>query len=96
MDFDQEIIEALSRRLGFLKFFVFLVFLIIFVRLFYLQVVKGDYFFDLSQNNRIKIQEIPAPRGVIYDRNGKVLKQPPSFDVSLLYSGINQQGNYPC
>ena len=91
MDFDQEIIEALSRRLGFLKFFVFLVFLIIFVRLFYLQVVKGDYFFDLSENNRIKIQEIPSPRGVIYDRNGRVLaNNTPSFDVSLLYSGIKQ------
>ena len=91
MDFDQEIIEALSRRLSLLKFVVFLAFLMIFVRLFYLQVIKGDYFFDLSENNRIKIQEIPAPRGVIYDRNGRVLAtNKPSFDVSLLYSGIKQ------
>ena len=79
MDFDQEIIEALSRRLSFLKFFVFLVFLTIFVRLFYLQVVKGDYFFDLSENNRIKIQEIPAPRGVIYDRNGQDSRKQHAF-----------------
>ena len=91
MDFDQEITETLSRRLSFLKFFIFLVFLIIFVRLFYLQVIKGDYFFDLSENNRIKVQEIPAPRGVIYDRNGKILaNNTSSFDVSLLYSGIKQ------
>ena len=91
MNFDQEITETLSQRFGIFRFFVLLFFLIIFVRLFYLQIIRGNYFFDLSENNRIKIQEIPAPRGIIYDRGGRVLaNNTASFDISLLYSGTSQ------
>lgn len=91
IDFDQEITAALSPRFRFLKFIVMFFFAAIVIRLWYLQIFKGDYFFDLSENNRIKIQEIPAPRGIIYDRNGKVLvNNIPSFDISLLYSGEKQ------
>ena len=90
MDIDQEITQILSRRLTILYFLLFLAFLVFFVRLWDLQVLKGDYFFELSENNRIKIQEIIAPRGALYDRNYTFLaNNTPSFDVSLLYQGIN-------
>jgi len=90
MDFDQEITQTLSRRLTVLYFLLFFAFLVFFVRLWDLQVLKGDYFFELSENNRIKIQEIIAPRGAIYDRNYTALaNNTPSFDVSLLYQGIS-------
>jgi penicillin-binding protein 2 len=57
---------------------------LIFVRLWYLQILKGDYFKNLSENNRIRIQEIDAPRGLLYDRNGiSLVDGYPSFDVSL-------------
>jgi len=59
-------------------------FVIIFARLWYLQILKGDYFKNLSENNRIRIQEIAAPRGLLYDRNGiSLVDGYPSFDVSL-------------
>ena len=48
-------------------------FFIIFVRLFHLQIVNGEENRKLADGNRIQIKVIHAPRGVIYDRNGKVL-----------------------
>lgn len=58
-------------------FFLFLIlissFLVLFFRLFWLQVIKGHYYRVLSDENRIKIQELTAPRGVIYDYKNNVL-----------------------
>jgi len=47
----------------------------IFLRLFDLQVVEGTHLRELADSNRIKVKVIHAPRGVIYDRNGKVLAE---------------------
>ena len=49
----------------------------LFTRLFYLQVVRHDYFSDLSQGNRIRIEPIPPPRGLILDRNGDAARTEP-------------------
>jgi penicillin-binding protein 2 len=88
MDFDQEITQNLSPRARFLYCFLLVGFIIILGRLWELQVLRGDYFFDLSENNRMKMQEIPAPRGCVYDRQGRILvSNLPSFDISLLREG---------
>lgn len=50
--------------------FFFLVFAVLFLRAFFLQVVKGEYFRELSNQNRTKTITIHAPRGIIFDRNG--------------------------
>lgn len=44
-------------------------------RLFHLQVVKGGENRELADSNRIQVKVIHAQRGVIYDRNGKILAQ---------------------
>ncbi len=51
------------------------VFVIVAFRLFFLQVVKGKYFFLRSQRNAIRIIPEHALRGNILDRNGTVLVQ---------------------
>ncbi len=48
-------------------------FFIIFLRLFHLQIVEGKSNRDLADGNRIQIRVIHAPRGVIFDRDGKIL-----------------------
>lgn len=54
------------------------------VRLVWLQVVQYDYFADLSQGNRIKIEPIPPNRGLILDRNGLPLAtNAPSYQLEL-------------
>ena len=38
-----------------------------------LQIFQGSYYSQLADSNRIRTYIIPAPRGVIFDRNGKPL-----------------------
>jgi penicillin-binding protein 2 len=39
----------------------------------YVQIVRGDYYFAQSENNRIRSVRINAPRGYVLDRNGAIL-----------------------
>ncbi len=41
----------------------------------YLQVMQGQYYFGLAENNRIRTDYVKAPRGIIYDRNNNPLVQ---------------------
>lgn len=50
-----------------------LLFTVIFIRLFNLTVVKGEYYQKLSSGNRVKEHIFPAPRGIITDRAGEIL-----------------------
>jgi penicillin-binding protein 2 len=55
------------------------------VRLSYLQVVRHDYYLELSQGNRVRLDPIPASRGVIIDRNGNVLaNNEPAYQLELI------------
>jgi penicillin-binding protein 2 len=54
-------------------------------RLVWLQVVRYDYFADLSQGNRVRIEPLPAPRGIIYDRQGLILAEnQPAYQLELV------------
>jgi len=56
-------------------------------RLFHLQILRGDYFREISAQNHIRIVMNPAPRGLIRDRNGEVLvDNVPSFRISIVPS----------
>jgi penicillin-binding protein 2 len=62
-----------------------LAFTVLAARLWHLQIVKGRNFKRLSYENRLRIVKVPAPRGIIYDRNGKPLvKNSPYYSVSLM------------
>lgn len=62
-----------SNRGYFLPLVFIILFLILFVKLFFLQIVEGYYYRYLSDNNRTKSVVIHAPRGIIFDRNGAPL-----------------------
>ena len=54
-------------------------------RLFYLQVLKHDYYAELSQGNRVRTDPIPPSRGLIFDRHGVVLAENlPAFQLELV------------
>lgn len=75
----------LERRLAVFALVLILSFLALSSRLAYLQVAKADYYSELSQQNRLRILTISAPRGNIYDRYGQILAtNRPSFAVSLM------------
>ncbi len=72
----------LEGRFFFSSIVIVLIFGILTVRLWHLQIYKGDFYRKISENNRIRRIEIPAQRGLIYDRNGKiVLGNRPFFDL---------------
>ncbi len=54
-------------------------------RLFYLQVLKHEYYTTLSQGNRIRTDPVPPSRGLILDRHGVVLADNlPAFQIELV------------
>lgn len=54
------------------------------LRLWILQVVNGAELRQFSEQNSIRETKIPAPRGIVYDRNGEVLVENlPGFEVNL-------------
>src|SRR5215469_14000864 len=54
-------------------------------RLVLLQVVRHDYYSDLSQGNRVRTEPIPAARGLILDRNGEVVaSNQPAYQLELV------------
>jgi len=60
-------------RLAIATGFVLFMFLVLFVRFFYLQVVKHEQLHTLAEANRISIVPVVPNRGIIVDRNGIVL-----------------------
>jgi penicillin-binding protein 2 len=62
-----------------------LVLAVLLIRIWYLQIYMGDYYLQLSENNRVRRIEIPAPRGMLYDRFGKImLGNRPFYDLVLI------------
>ncbi len=57
-------------------------FLFIYAVLIYYQVIRGGYYYNLSEKNRLRMFVINAPRGVIYDFNNEVIADNrPSINV---------------
>ncbi|OPL18265.1 MAG: hypothetical protein AVO35_05295 [Candidatus Aegiribacteria sp. MLS_C] len=89
-----------SERKGWVHFVYLAVVLILFLlmgaRLFYLQIVRGDYYRGLSSQNHIRVVIKPAPRGLINDRNGVVLADSrPSFIVTAVPSEFDTSRTGP-
>ena len=77
--------DIFSGRLKALSVVVVLVIVVLIARMGYLQVYDGDYYASLADGNRIRLVPAVAPRGTMYDRNGKLLvTNHPGFTVSLL------------
>ncbi|HTZ18269.1 MAG TPA: penicillin-binding protein 2 [Dissulfurispiraceae bacterium] len=61
-------------------------FAVICLRLLQLQVIDGEKYRKLSEGNRLKIMSSPAPRGMIFDRNGiPLVKNIPTYSVYIMY-----------
>ncbi len=82
-------VQNLGLRVGAIQAFAFILLTILGVRLYYLQIVKGDYYSNKAENQRVRLIPIPAPRGAIFDRNGKLLVDSrPTYNVVLSSEAI--------
>lgn len=69
-------------------------FAILLVRLWQLQILQGSDFRKISESNRLRVIGVPAPRGIIYDRNGiPLVKNVPYFCASIIPA--ESTGNAP-
>jgi len=60
------------------------IFALVLMRLFFLQVLQGQRYRELSEGNRIRVEVLTAPRGEVRDRKGRLLADcVPSFTVTL-------------
>lgn len=71
-------------RAAIFNFFVAGAILLILSRVFYLQIMRGEELRRFSDSNRLKKEKIMPTRGVVFDRNGKVVvDNRAAFDVVL-------------
>lgn len=79
-------------RLPILRKTLYFLFSILFIDLFWMQVIKGPEYARQSENNRIRLISEEATRGIIYDRNGMPLvKNELAFDVVVLPQEISSK-----
>ncbi len=77
------------RRLFCLAVAAVLVFSLLLARLWYLQVISGERYRQLSEKNRIRYLSIPASRGPVLDRYGRMLiDNRPAFAISVLRQDV--------
>jgi penicillin-binding protein 2 len=77
--------HLLDRRLGAVKMIVWVVLGVLLVAFFRTQILGHGKYQLQSESNRLRPIPLPAPRGLIFDRNGKVLADNvPGYTVSLL------------
>lgn len=76
------------------KYIIYLILSVFFIftfRLLQLQILDGNKYKELSENNRLKIVKIPATRGIIYDRNGVALvKNIPLLSASVIANNLKE------
>ena len=65
--------EIYQKRLKKLTLFVVIIVGILFVRLWFLQIISGAQYRKKSESNRIDLRDILPARGMIFDRNGELL-----------------------
>jgi len=77
--------EWLKQRIIGVSVCIIFAFSVLFLRFIYLQIIKGEEFRILSEKNAVRLTGIKAPRGLILDRNRKLLvDNRPSFNLKIM------------
>jgi len=83
--------NILRNRIIFAAVVVILALSTVLARLFHLQVVEHDTYTTLSKSNRVRLEAISPPRGMIYDRNGVLLADNrPTYTLEVTPSEVKQ------
>jgi penicillin-binding protein 2 len=78
-----------KKSLNGLWYFILIFLVVLACRVFYLDIISGDYYKELSRNNRIRTLVIKAPRGKITDKFGGILvSNIPSMDAVIIPSDL--------
>lgn len=84
--------QNLYRRVYALSIAVVIVFAILLGRLWFLQFIESERLQEMSENNRLRFIPVASSRGVLLDRNGKVLvNNTPSFSLAVIPNEIKDR-----
>jgi len=64
-----------EKRLKALSLFILIMIFIVIIKFFYIQIIQHNYFEKKSNNNSVKVVPIPPARGIIFDRNKRILAE---------------------
>ncbi|MBF0517193.1 MAG: penicillin-binding protein 2 [Nitrospirae bacterium] len=77
--------EYFEKYSGLTIFIVMLVFFVLALRIYQLQVLQGPQYREAANSNKIRVITLPAARGIIYDRNHvPLVKNEPYYYASLM------------
>jgi penicillin-binding protein 2 len=77
--------EIYAGRLRIVTFIILSTVAILILRLWYIQIVNGPDYRAQSENNRIRLYDVPPFRGMMFDRNGElIVDNRPSFDLFVV------------
>lgn len=80
----REHLDDLLRRVRLLLGLFYLLLVVIVGGFWFVQIAQGTYYRELAENNRLRKRPIRAPRGLISDRNGRLLVENiPSYGLLL-------------
>ncbi|MFH1404859.1 MAG: penicillin-binding protein 2 [Patescibacteria group bacterium] len=83
-----------KKRLRFAIAIVVITFFILVSRGFYLQIIRGEYYHQVAEENRIQTEMLIPSRGKIYDKFGNTLAEnDPSFVLNMMISQIPKDEN---
>ncbi len=86
------ILKGQKNRINLLAIIVTILLLILIVRLFYLQIVKGGYYYKLAKDNATRVMYLTAPRGDILSRGGKIfVDNESSFNIAVTLSRVKEK-----
>lgn len=85
--------ERSRRALAVLSGVVLVLFGVLFLQLWSLQLLQGEQLKLRSESNRLRTQDLPPWRGMILDRHGEVLvSNRPSFDLVVILEDVPDPG----
>jgi penicillin-binding protein 2 len=81
--------ERVRRTFSVVALILLCLFGVLFLRLWFLQLVEGQELQNRSERNRIRLQDLPPWRGMILDRRGQVLVgNRPSYDLMVVLEDV--------
>src|SRR5579862_5786112 len=78
-------VRKLTRRLSILQYVITILFAVLAVSFWVLQVAQHAKFEEMAENNHQRTLALRAPRGIVFDRDGHVLvENRQSYSISIV------------
>ncbi len=82
--YSADVSDGVRKKIRIFVILVVLCFIMLWTRVWFLQILKGEAFKGQSENNRVRMVSLPAYRGKVLDRNGETLVSiRPSFNLYI-------------